>query len=115
MANNQIGIQGETIPLYFNYKLDGINLEDADNIGNIECQLLEEGASGALKLTKSDGRITIDEETGKYKALLSQDETFALPQTVKWQIKVLDTNNNAIADDIGTFTLGRALAKTALQ
>lgn len=115
MVNNQIGIQGETIPLYFNYKLDGVNLEEATNIGNIEFQLLQEGASGALKLTKSGGRIVIDEDTGKYKALLSQEETFALPQTVKWQIKVLDTDNNAIADDIGTFTLGKALAKTALQ
>lgn len=117
MANSQIGIQGETLPLFFNYKLDGVDLADVTEIANLECQLLEEGASGSLKLTLAgeDARISLDAEAHMYKALLTQDETFALPQTVKWQFKVLDSDGNAIADDIGVFTLGRALSKTALE
>lgn len=118
MANSQIGIQGETLPLFFNYKLDGVDLADVTGrIANLECQLLEEGASGSLKLTLTgeDARISLDAEAHMYKALLTQEETFALPQTVKWQFKVLDSEDNAIADDIGVFTLGRALSKTALE
>ena len=66
MENFFIGIQGETIPLYFNYKLNGTNIELVDSIKNIECQLLEEGATGSLKLTLDifTTCIYIVEETG---------------------------------------------------
>lgn len=113
MATNKIGIQGETLPLYFDYTLDDTPLVDA-NVGNIEFQILDEGAEGALKLTLEGGRITEDEDAGMYVATLTQAETFALPQTCRYQLKILDASGDAIADDIGTFTLGKALSKTVL-
>ena len=118
MATKKIGIQGETLPLYFDYTIDGTPLEDIEEgvIGEIEFQILDEGAKGALRLTKSGGRIAIDSGvggSGKYMATLTQQETFALPQTVRYQIRIKD-GDDVIADDIGVFTLGKALSKTVL-
>ena len=114
MATRQIGIQGETLKLYFKYTLNDVPIEELETApANIECQILDEGSVGAIKLTKNNGRIT--KPSTFYEATLTQAETFALPQTVKYQFKILDTDGNAIADDVGVFTLGKALSKTALS
>lgn len=115
MATKQIGIQGETLKLFFKYTLNDVPIEELSTApANIECQILDEGAVGAIKLTKTGGRISIPSGGTYYEATLTQAETFALPQTVKYQFKILDTDGNAIADDVGVFTLGKALSKTTL-
>ena len=117
MATNKIGIQGETLTLYFDYELDGVPLAQA-SISDIEFQILDEGAEGSLKLTRSGEtpRITITGEgtDAKYMAKLTQEETFALPQTVRYQIRIMDSGENVVADDVGVFTLGKALSKTPI-
>lgn len=112
--------KGDTLQLTLNYTLNGNALEK-DAYDDMELQLNSQSGSNSVKLLLSNGDIGYDESSSKYKAFLSQAQTFKLKQSelnedseIEYQLRIL-IGTKVISSGVSTFTLGPVLSKKVLE
>lgn len=98
--------KGDTITIILDYNLDGNPLQK-DAYDEIEFTI------GEQVYTLSNGKITWNEEEGKYLIDLSQEETFNLPNIVKYQVRI-KYSGDVTSSDVETLRIGNTISKVVL-
>lgn len=67
-----------------------------------------------LRKTLSAGEIKYDEELGKFKVYLEQEETFKLKGSERIQIRFKFNNGEVVGVDVGTYAVRQSISKVVL-
>lgn len=97
---------GDTLYIQLDYTLDGLPLHEYiwDDI---------EFMFGTYRYTLLQGTIVYDNEVGNYCVSISQQQTFASPDIVEYQIR-LYKDNEVVSSKVGRMPLGKVLSTTKL-
>lgn len=109
MATDMIINQGDTLTFTIGQLLDGKPIEKGQ-CDEIELQLGEYDSEGSINLTLSRNEIKWSEALQCYYAKLDQEQTFALPKRVRYQVRVR-VDENVGSEKIGTFEIGKTLSR----
>lgn len=117
--------KGDTCKIILNYMFNGHDIKEGE-MEEIELQLGKDHLPGSLKLLLSEGRIYWDEESEKYTAIITQDETFKLPTMlvkmpnstasrpkVPYQVRFF-LDDCCVGDDIGYLSFKNTLSGKVL-
>ena len=101
-----IANKGDTINIYLNYTLYGNPILEGD-LDEIEFTM------GSHRYTLTDGDIVWDDNAQLYMVKMSQEDTFDLKSTTRYQLRVR-SGNDVGSTDVEESELGDVLSKVVI-